>query len=323
MPAGCVIGADLGGTKLLAGVVDPALNVHHRALRRARGRDEAEVLDTVLSAVGEARDAAEAEVLGVGFGIPSLVDQARGTAVSTVHLPLAGVPFRDVMSERLGLPVWVDNDANAALLAEARSGAAAGARHAVMLTIGTGVGGAVLADGRLVHGARGGAGELGHMVVDIDGPPCSCGNIGCLEALVSGTALGREALRVARAVPDSALGRALAGGREITGMLATELAHDGDRAARDVLALMGTRLGIGVANLVNAFNPEVVVIGGGVVAAGDMLLGPVREVVRERSLAPSRDDVRVVPARFGDESGMLGAALLAFDGLGRRPAAAA
>jgi glucokinase len=323
MPGGCVIGADLGGTKLLAGVVDPALHVHHRALRRARGADEAAVLDTVVSAVEEVRDAYEGEILGVGFGIPSLVDQTRGTAVSTVHLPLAGVPFRDVMAERLGLPVWVDNDANAALLAETRAGAAAGARHAVMLTIGTGIGGAVLADGRLLHGARGGAGELGHMVVDLDGPQCPCGNVGCLEALVSGSAIGREALRVARDVPGSALGRALASGREITGMLCTELAHDGDAAARDVLALMGTRLGVGVANLVNAFNPEVVVIGGGVIAAGDMMLEPVRQVVRERALAPSRDDVRVLPSRFGEESGMLGAALLALDGLDRRSAAAA
>ena len=323
MPGGCVIGADLGGTKLLAGVVDAELNVYHRALRRARGRDEAEVLDTLVGAVEEARDAADGEVLGVGFGIPSLVDQERGSAVSTVHLPLAGVPLRAVMAERIGLPVWVDNDANAALLAEARFGAAAGARHAVMLTIGTGIGGAILIDGKIVHGARGGAGELGHMVVDLDGPPCPCGNVGCLEAVVSGGALGREALRVAQAAPSSGLGRALAAGREITGMLATELAHDGDPAARDVVALMGTRLGVGVANLVNAFNPEIVVIGGGVIGAGDLLLEPVRDVVRGRALSPSRDDVRIVPARFGDESGMLGAALLALDGLGRRSAAAA
>ena len=318
-----MIGADLGGTKLLAGVVDPGLNVHHRALRRARGSDEAAVLETVLGAVQEARDAAEGEILGVGFGIPSLVDQELGSAMSTVHLPLAGVPFRDVMSERLGLPVWVDNDANAALLAETRFGAAAGARHAVLLTLGTGVGGAILADGKLVRGARGGAGELGHMVVDLDGPQCACGNVGCLETLVSGNAIGREAMRVARDVPGSALGRSLAAGREVTGMLCTELAHDGDPAARDVLALVGTRLGVGLTGLVNAFNPEVIVIGGGAVAAGDMMLEPAREVVRERALAPSRDQVRIVPSRFGEESGMLGAALLALDGLERRAATAA
>jgi glucokinase len=320
MPAGCVIGVDLGGTKLLAGVVDPALDVHHRAHRLARGRDEAEVVETVVSAVQEIRDASGRPIDGVGFGIPSLVDLERGTAVSTVHLPLHDMPFRDVMAERLGLPVWVDNDATAALLAEHAAGAARGASTAVMLTIGTGIGGALLVDGRIVRGARGAAGELGHMVVDLDGPRCPCGNVGCLEAVASGSALGREAARVAAMEPDSGLGRALAAGREITGMLCTELAHDGDEAAREVLALVGRRLGVGVASLVNALNPEVVVIGGGVIAAGDLLLDPVRAVVAQQAHRPSRDDVRIVPARFGAESGMIGAALMALDGLGLRPA---
>jgi glucokinase len=316
MVADCVIGVDLGGTKLLAGVVDRRLAVHHRAQRSSRGRDAAEVLDTVESTVREALEAYGGEVLGVGFGIPSLIDQKRGTAVSTVHLPLRDVPFRDVMAERLGLPVWLDNDANASLLAEARRGAAMGASDAVMLTLGTGIGGAVMVDGRLVRGASGAAGELGHMVVDIDGPICPCGNAGCLEVMASGTALGLEGARVARGAPDSALARAADGGREMTGMLVTELAHDGDRAARDVVALVGMRLGVGIANLVNALNPEVVVVGGGVIGAGDLLLEPARTVVRERALRPSRDDVRIEAARFGAESGMLGAALMAFDGLG-------
>jgi glucokinase len=317
MPAGCVIGVDLGGTKLLAGVVDEGLEVHHRAHRRARGLGEAQVLDTIVGAVREVRDAAQVPVEGVGFGIPSLVDPVRGTAMSTVHLPLVDLPFRDVMAERLGLPVWVDNDANAALLAEARAGAARGASTALMYTIGTGIGGAVLVDGRIVRGAGGGAGELGHVVVDLDGPPCPCGNRGCLEALASGSALGREAARAAAAAPSSRLGRALAAGREVTGILATELAHDGCPVARDVVASVGRHLGVGVAGMVNALNPSVVVIGGGVIAAGDLLLDPVRTVVAGTALRPSRDEVQIRPARFGEEAGMLGAALLAFDGLGR------
>jgi glucokinase len=131
--------------------------------------------------------------------------------------------------------------------------------------------------------------------------------------MASGTALGREALRVAESAPESGLGRALAAGREITGALVTELAHDGDRASRDVVALVGERLGVGIASLVNIFNPEVIVIGGGVVAAGDLLLEPARRVMLKRALSPSKDVVRVVPARFGAESGMLGAAMLAMD----------
>jgi glucokinase len=323
MPAARVIGVDLGGTKLLAGVVDDRLNVHHRARRTAQGLDQAGVLDTVVSAVREARDAEGGEIAALGIGIPALIDQDRGMAVMAVNLPLRDVPFRDVMAERVGLPVFVDNDANVALLAEGRWGAAAGTRVAVMLTLGTGIGGGILIDGRLVRGAAGAGAELGHMVVDIDGPPCqgNCPNHGCLEAVASGTALGVAGERVARDAPASALGRELAAGRPITGSLVTELAHDGDRAARDVVALIGMRLGVGIANLVNIFNPDVVVVGGGVIAAGELLLEPARAVVAERALSPSRELVRIVPARFGAESGMLGAAALALDGIDRRLAA--
>jgi glucokinase len=169
MPAGCVIGVDLGGTKLLGGVVDGDLVVHHRAFRSTPAEG---ALDALADIVAELTSAGEQKILAVGLGIPSLVDHDRGAAEWTNHLDLAGVSVRDVMSERLGLPVAVDNDANAALLAEHRAGAARGARHALMLTLGTGIGGAAIVDGALLRGARGAAGELGHVVVDADGPPC-------------------------------------------------------------------------------------------------------------------------------------------------------
>jgi len=314
-----VIGVDLGGTKLLAGVVDSDLSVHHRALRPALGVSAPALLDLVLDAVDEVRAAAPSPPQAVGFGIPCLIDQERGMAVMAVNLPLADVPFRELMAERLGLPVVLDNDANAAALAEHRYGAARGTRNAVMLTIGTGIGGGLVLDGALFRGSTGAGAELGHVTVDLDGPRCqgNCPNRGCLEAVASGTALAREALRLAEERPDSALGSALAGGREITGLLVTELAHDGDAAARSAVELIGRRLGVGIASFVNVFNPEVVVVGGGVLAAGELLLEPARAEVAARALRPSRDIVRIVPARFGHEAGMIGAATLAFDSLAR------
>jgi glucokinase len=315
MADACVIGVDLGGTKLLAGTVDAELRVHHRAYRLAR-RDA--VIDTIVEAVGEAREATDREVLAVGVGVPCLVEPRRGVAMACNHLPLVDVPVRDLLAERLDLPVVVDNDSTAALIAETRWGAARDARDVVMLTIGTGVGGGVLVDGLVLRGASGAAGELGHVVIDAGGPPCpgNCPNRGCLEAFVSGPALAVEGLRRALELPDSGLGQARAAGREITGPLVTELAHDGDVAAREAVLTLGRHLGVGIASLVNVFNPEVVVVGGGLVAAGELLLEPARAVVAERALAPARDQVRIVAARFGAESGMLGAAGLAFDVVG-------
>jgi glucokinase len=317
MPGRRTIGVDMGGTKLLAGAVDDGLRVHHRAQRSLTGLDQSAVLDVALDAVQETREAADGEVDAVGFGIPSLIDQRSGIAVIAVNLQLADIPFADVMAERLGLPVFVDNDGNATALAEHRAGAAKGVSDAVILTIGTGIGGGLILRDEVYRGAIGSGAELGHMVIEMDGPPCQgvCPNHGCLEAMASGTALAREARRIAAERPRSGLGRALRDGRELAGPLVTELAHDGDRAALDVIELIGRRLGVGIASLVNIFNPEVVAIGGGVIGAGELLLAPARAVVAERALPPSRDVVRIVPARFGVEAGMVGAAALAFDGL--------
>jgi glucokinase len=324
MPSRRTIGVDMGGTKLLAGAVDIGLGVHHRTQRTVTGLDQSAVLNIAVDAVQEARESAGAEIAAVGFGIPSLIDQRTGIAVVAVNLALADIPFADVMAERLGLPVFVDNDANVTALAEHRAGAARGASEAVVLTIGTGIGGGLILRGEVYRGAIGAGAELGHMVIDMDGPPCqgNCPNHGCVEALASGTALEREAARIARERPESGLGRALRDGRRLAGPLVTELAHDGDQAAIETIELIGSRLGVAIASLVNIFNPEVVVIGGGVIAAGELLLAPARAVVAERALRPSRDEVRIVAARFGVEAGMIGAAAMAFDGVAVRGEAA-
>jgi glucokinase len=319
MPPECVIGVDLGGTKLLAGVVDTDLNVHHRVHRSVHGLGQRELLDMAVEAVEEARAATTSEVAAVGFGIPCLIDQRRGMATMAVNLPLRDVPFRDLMAERLGLPVEVDNDANVAAIAEWRAGAAQGASDAVVLTIGTGIGGGLILGGAPYRGAIGAGAELGHITIDLDGPPCQghCPNNGCLETLASGTALAREGKRIAGEQPDSALGRAHADGREITGALITELAHDGDAAAIEALTLIGTNLGVGIASYLNIFNPDVVVIGGGVIAAGELLLAPARAEAVRRALPTMSAHARIVAAQFGTEAGLVGAAALALDGAQR------
>jgi glucokinase len=317
MSASCVIGVDLGGTKALAGAIDADLQVHHRARREMNGLDQAKVVSAVVDAVNEVREAAPIEIEAVGFGIPCLIDQRTGTAVMAVNLPITDFPLRDVMAERLGLPVFVDNDANVAALAEHRYGAARGTRFSVTLTLGTGIGGGMVLDGRLYHGFAGAGAELGHTVIDLNGPPCqgNCPNHGCLETMASGTALAREARAFAEANPDSNLGRALAAGRELNGLYVTEMAHDGDRDAVELIALIGRRLGVGLANFVNIFNPEVIVIGGGLIAAGELLLTPARQEMDRRALPFPRDLVRVAAAHFGSDAGLIGAAALAFDGL--------
>jgi glucokinase len=318
MPARRTIGVDMGGSKLLAGAVDEGLAVHHRAQRPLLGLDQAALLDVAVDAVDEVRALIDGEVSAVGFGIPCTFDLRTGRAVQAVNLPLADILFAEVMTERLGLPVFVDNDANLAILAEHRRGAAAGCSDAVMLTIGTGIGGGLILRDELYRGAIGAGGELGHTVIDMNGPRCqgNCPNRGCVEALASGTALAREALRLARERPASGLARAHADGLALAGPVVTELAHDGDAAAIEVLELIGTRLGVAIASFVNTFNPQVVIIGGGVMAAGDLLLEPARRTVADRALPPARDEVRIVTASFGVEAGMVGAGAFAFDGLG-------
>jgi glucokinase len=291
--SGCTIGVDLGGTKLLAGALaaDGSVVAQERRLIGGLALDELLVVTTeAVAALGVPGDAA-------GFGIPSLIDRRTGISVRCVHLPLDGVPFGALMAERLGIPVVVDNDANCAALAEARVGAARGCSWVVMLTLGTGIGGGLVLDGELYHGAVGAAAELGHVPVDLDGPPCfgGCPGRGCLEALCSGTAIARDA-----------------------GMDAEEVvrrAFSGDEVAGEVLRKVGVKLGAGLAGLAMTFNPEVIVIGGGVMAAGELLLAPAREELAGRALAPA-SEVRVVAAGLGPEAGMIGAAMLARDKVG-------
>jgi glucokinase len=318
MAASRVIAVDLGGTKLLAGVVDAEGVVVKRTVRPTSVGSQDELLSGLESSIEEMLDG---EVGAVGVGIPSTIDQRTGRAVSSVNIPLAGIDFRDHLATRFGLPAAIENDANAAALAEHRFGAGRGVRYMVMLTLGTGIGGGLILDGRLYRGAIGAAGELGHMTLDLDGARCqgTCPGYGHLEALASGTATDRLAREVAHDHPDGDLGRAAAEGRTVDAHLAVDLAAEGPGDARDLLERVGSVLGEGIASLVNIFNPEVVVLGGGFARAGDLLFEPARKIVAERALTPARDLVRIVPALLGPEAGLIGAGLVGFEALERRP----
>jgi glucokinase len=309
-----VIAVDLGGTKLLAGVLSDDGVVVKRTVRPTVVESQEALLSELDAAIGELR---EEDVGAIGVGLPSTIDQRVGRAVSSVNIPLAGIDFREHLTTRFGLPAAIENDANAAALAEHRFGAGRGSQHMVMLTLGTGVGGGLILNGELYRGAVGAAGELGHITLDLDGPPCqgTCPGFGHLEALASGTATDHLAEKIAADRPDGDLGRAAAAGRTVDAHLAVDLAAAGPGDARELLEKVGFVLGTGIASLVNVFNPELVVIGGGFARAGDLLLEPARKVVAERALLPARELVRIVPALLGAEAGLIGAGLVGFEAL--------
>ena len=310
MTAGATIGVDLGGTKMLVGVLDGTETLGE-SREASTGQSEDELVELLVREVTEAREA-RPEAIAVGLGIPATIDQETGVAISAVNLPLSDLPLRELVGEKVGLPVFLDNDANVAALAEYLYGAGRGSDDMVMLTIGTGIGGGLVLGGELYRGSTGAGAELGHTVIQADGPPCqgNCPNHGCVEALASGTALGREGRAAAESAPDSALGRALAEGKEVDGKLVTEAALAGDETAIAVFDLIGGRLGVACSSFANIFQPAAIVVGGGVIAAGELLLEPARREVRERALNPM-NQTPILEATLGSDAGVIGAAALA------------
>jgi glucokinase len=292
-----VIGVDLGGTKILAGVLDEEGAIDRRREHATPVSSRDELLTALDSAVEELL---EDGVTALGFGIPSTIDQRSGRVVGSVNIPLADFDLRSRMADRFGLPVEVENDANVATLAEFRIGAGRGVESMVMLTLGTGCGGGVVIGGQLFRGWA----ELGHIVIDVDGIPCqgTCTGRGHLEPYVTGLAATKLA--------QEAFGPAVDAHRLV------RLANEGDGTARRILAGIGEKLGAGIGSLVNVFNPDVVVIGGGFAAAGDWILEPARGVVRWQALHPAGDRVRIVRAELGTAAGLIGAGLIAFEALG-------
>ncbi|MGN6379198.1 MAG: ROK family protein [Gaiellales bacterium] len=305
-----VVGIDVGGTSVKAALVSGEYEVLANAHVPTDVKSQDGLLDSIADLVRQVADGAE--LSGVGFGLPSEIDQRSGRVVDSINVPIVDVPFAHEMHRRLGVPIRVDNDANVACLAEARMGAARGADHVVMFTLGTGVGGGLLIDGELFHGANGYGAELGHMVIDENGPRCQghCPNHGCLEALASASGVEYAARQVAAEDPGGGLAALLGGGTapDTRHVIDRALAGDGD--CIEVLARVGRHLGVAISNCVNVFNPEVVVIGGGISIAGDLVLGPARVEAGMRALRPNWSVTTVVPAELGNAAGVLGAAAL-------------
>ncbi|HZT84627.1 MAG TPA: ROK family protein [Gaiellaceae bacterium] len=301
MQADNAIGLDLGGTKILAGVVARDGSVVRRHERPTPLDSQEHVFAELEAAVMELLDDS---VGAVGFGVPSPIDQAHGLVVRCVNLPLEDAPLRDHMRERFGIPVGLDNDANAAAIGEWRAGAGRGEDDLVMLTLGTGVGGGVVSGGRPFRGRNGAGAELGHVVVVHDGRACqgSCTGHGHLEAYVSGTA--------ATAAARGAFGPSADAHRLV------RLANEGDAKARELLEEVAGYLGSGIGSFVNVFGPQLVVLGGGFgVAAYDYLQGPAEEAARREALEPMRSTVRLAKAELGTAAGLIGAAFVGFEAL--------
>ena len=311
-----VLGIDIGGTKLCVGCVAEDGSAV-RGLASAPTHAEAGASDVVDRIVALAerclaqtrQELPGVEILGVGVGAPGPLDTRSGIVLLTPNLGWVNLPLRQIIRDRLGLPAELDNDANCAVLGESWVGAARGSRNAIGITIGTGIGGGLILEGRLYHGASDVAGEIGHMTIDTEGRRCKCGNYGCLEAYASGPNIALRAIEAMEAGAETSLASYVGGDvSKLTAQTVYEAAHAGDELALEVVNDTAKFLGVGVANLLNVFNPEVVVICGGVTLAGDHLFVPLRRETARRAFKPAVAACRIVPGELVGTAGVYGAA---------------
>lgn len=309
------IGIDVGGTKILGGLVDRDGTILATTRKPTPRNDAMSVLEVVALVIDELRADAPSSVTAVGVGIAGAVDVTMSTVIWAPNLHWTNVPARAVLEGRTGLGVVIENDGNAAAWAEHRFGAGVGIDEMVMVTVGTGVGGGIIHEGRLLRGSHGGAGEIGHLTMVVDGQPCGCGLRGCLEQYASGSALVRTARSLAaHRRQEAALLLGLGDGTPegVQGLHVTEAARAGDPVAIEAFSVTGTWLGRGLASLSQVLDPAAYVIGGGVCEAGDLLLGSVRQSLRENIGGMGRNPVpEVRQATLGNDAGLIGAADLA------------
>lgn len=308
------VGVDVGGTKIAAGVVDRKGRLLKQASYDTPQTGPFAITDAIIDAVSEVLAGTHpSEVAGVGIGLPAQIDFYRQTVEFCTNLPLAGVDVRGLIGTRCKFPVTIDNDGNTAALGESRFGVAKGIRDFVMVTLGTGVGGGIFLGGQLYRGSRGFGGEIGHMVVDLDGPACPCGGIGHLEAFAARPAIIREALETVKGFKGAGIRRLADDAPEkITAEIVIQAARDGDEAALAIVDRVGDVLGAALVGLVNLLNPQAIVVGGGIGESCPPVSDRAAARIQAEALA-GRRDVRVLPAELGNDAGLVGAASLAFD----------
>ncbi|HEX2195999.1 MAG TPA: ROK family protein [Actinomycetota bacterium] len=306
------VGVDIGGTAVKAAGVTRGGEVVERIVRPTDPSAATKSLLAVLEDLLARLERAGHTVATIGVGAAGFVDFAAGAVTFSPNVVYDDPQIATAVGMRFGLPVFVDNDANAAVWGERTFGCCPGASDVVLLTLGTGIGSGIVANGRLVRGATGAGAEIGHVVVDPGGPPCPCGLRGCLEQLASGTAIARLAHLALGGDPESAITAFAGPDGEITGESVAKAAREYDQTARDVLRKAGTALGIGLSNVVNVFDPELVVLGGSVVNAGEPYLGPARDQLARMMQAQRRRPMRLDVATLGGDAGIVGAAALAW-----------
>jgi len=312
-----ILGVDLGGTKILTAVVEPqgeVLSDNESMTPATKGREE--VIQSIVKSAHRALKQADVGISGIcaiGIGAAGISNPEAGILFTSPNLPgLRNVLLGEIMQEKLGKKTFLINDADAAALGELYFGAACGTRNFIYITLSTGIGGGIVVDGKIYTGAIGAAGEVGHMTIDDEGPVCSCGNRGCWETLASGTALAREAKkRIEAGARTSILEYAGGDVEKVTAQVIHCAAEQDDNLAKELIARTAYYVGVGLANLVNIFNPELIVIGGGLSKIGDMLLKPAYKAAGERAFKEAFRTVRFSPAGLGRNSTVLGAAAFA------------
>lgn len=308
-----ILGIDIGGTDTKLGIITPDGVIVERDRIPTRAEEGPEAVARRVQGWLDECEEKHHHITVAGVGCAGLVDGVAGHIYISPNLPgWKDIPLKRIFSTALSLPVIVENDVNSAAYAEYLKGAGRGTRHFICITLGTGVGGGLIIDGRLHRGMHGFAGEVGHMIIQIGGPQCTCGNRGCLESLVKADAIKERATEAMHAGRESTL-------KDIDGFEVKDIAEEalsGDELSIEVLAETGRLLGIGLTNLVHIFNPEVIAIGGGIAGAGDFIFNPACEAMRENLMDDALSDVRIVPAELGNSASFLGAALLAVAGEG-------